>query len=341
MAVYTSNWIHIGNFAEMDTVETNFTNENDALVIGTYDNSVMELIAITVDDANNSGTIRDDDNGGTAEDVSYTLSGTTFNTYLDAEALYHATVTFGDGHTENILVEVYQLGTGEVFISLDSYFDGKSIQQIELTSFHSDNYSGVGHLIDFGLDDAAIVCFANGTLIETAKGDVKIDDLAIGDMIKTQDHGMQPIRWIGSTTVKAVGKHAPVVIKQGTLDNTRDLRVSPQHRMLLSDWRAEMLFGEPQVLSAAIHLVNDETIRQVEGGVVEYFHILFDIHEIIFAEGAAAESFHPGKQGMGEMADETREEIFGLFPELRNDLASYGPLARPTIKAFEAKALFF
>jgi hypothetical protein len=42
---------------------------------------------------------------------------------------------------------------------------------------------------------------------------------------------------------------------------------------------------------------------------------------------------------MGSMAQEAREEIFTLFPELRVDAETYGPAARTSLKGYEAKAL--
>jgi len=343
MAVYTTQWIYIGNLAEIDTVEGNSTNENDLIPIGLYDNTVISLETITVDDINNDGSIPDDDFGN-QEPVSYTLGGVTHNTFLDGEATYYATVTYGDGTTANIIIELYQMQDGSTFVSRDDILDGAHIQSIEITSFHGDNYTGIGHLSDFGLNDTPdsevmIVCFTAGTLIDTQVGQVAIEQLCAGDMVKTLDHGMQAIRWIGSTTVDAIGKNAPIWIEKGTLGNTRDLKVSPQHRILLCDWRADLLFGVPQVLSAATHLVNDDTIRRMEGGQVEYFHMMFDTHEIVFAEGCPTESFHPGAVGIGALGENARDEIFALFPQLRLNLASYGETSRMSLKAYEARAI--
>ncbi len=72
---------------------------------------------------------------------------------------------------------------------------------------------------------------------------------------------------------------------------------------------------------------------------MEYFHLLFDQHEMIFAEDASTESFHPGGHAIDRMAQETREEIFVLFPELRSDVGEYGPTAKPTLRQFEYMAL--
>ena len=66
--------------------------------------------------------------------------------------------------------------------------------------------------------------------------------------------------------------------------------------------------------------------------------MLFDTHEIVFAEGAPSESFHPGQEGWGALAEEARAEILALFPELEDDrFDAYGASARRTLKAHEAK----
>ena len=184
------------------------------------------------------------------------------------------------------------------------------------------------------------VCFTRGTLIKTDQGERPIEELAAGDMVLTMDHGYQPIRWIGSTKRAATGDLAPILIRKGALGNDRDLRVSPQHRMLLQGWQAEMLFGELEVLATAKSLLNDQTILRDEGGEVEYFHMLFDTHEIIYAEGCASESFHPGQQGWKALDQATRDEILTLFPQLaEGTLNDYGPAARMSLKHKEGKLL--
>lgn len=188
-------------------------------------------------------------------------------------------------------------------------------------------------------ENGVIICFARGSMIRTDCGELPVEALDAGDMVQTRDHGAQPVRWIGSRRVAGRGSFAPIRIKAGALRNDRDLVVSPQHRMLLDGWKAELLFGESEVLAAATHLVNDRSILREECDEVEYFHILFDRHEIIYANGAPAESFMPGAQGMDSLAVAARDEILTLFPELSDDLFAFGPSARRNLKAFEARLL--
>ena len=187
-----------------------------------------------------------------------------------------------------------------------------------------------------------LACFAGGTLIDTPDGLRPIDDLGPGDLVTTLDNGSQPLRWVGTRRVSAFEMlqrpdFRPVRFETGILDNTRPLLVSPQHRMLLSDWRAQVYFGEDQVLIAAKALVNGTTIRQVlpEAGVT-YFHLLFDRHEVILADGALSESFHPGETGLDALDSEQRREIEALFPGLALQMRR---AAFPIVRNAEARAL--
>ena len=77
---------------------------------------------------------------------------------------------------------------------------------------------------DTGLADLLCVSFARGTMITLASGQQRaIEALRVGDKVLSRDHGGQEIRWIGSTTLRAVGAFAPVVITAGTLGNSGDL----------------------------------------------------------------------------------------------------------------------
>ncbi|MFT6606008.1 MAG: Ca2+-binding RTX toxin-like protein [Halocynthiibacter sp.] len=195
-----------------------------------------------------------------------------------------------------------------------------------------------GTVINFS-NIETIICFARGTRILTPRGPVAIEALRPGDMVLTRDNGLQPIRWINSRRVAATGDFAPVHIAANTMGNDSDLIVSPQHRMLLKGHRPELLFGQREVLAAAKHLVNGTTINTIEGGLVEYFHMMFDQHELIFAEGAITESFHPGDHSLRGLADPAREELFTLFPELRALPDSHGPTARLCLRKHEAHLL--
>ncbi|NNE53859.1 MAG: Hint domain-containing protein [Sulfitobacter sp.] len=137
----------------------------------------------------------------------------------------------------------------------------------------------------------ACVSFTRGTHITLASGEQRrIEDLKVGNRILTRDDGVQEIRWIGETTVRAVGEFAPIKIQAGTLNNAHDLIVSPDHRLFIYQRRDEVGAGRSELLVKARHLVNGYTVTVQQGGFVDYFQLLFDSHQIIYAEGIAAET---------------------------------------------------
>jgi len=196
-----------------------------------------------------------------------------------------------------------------------------------------------GSVVTFSNIENVIICFAAGTLIATPKGAIRVEDLHIGDPVLTADHGVQRIRWAAQRTVRAQGKLAPVRFAKGVLGNDRPLLVSPEHRMVNSGYRAELICGASEVLIPAKHMIDNDQICRVPGGEITYVHIMFDQHEIVFAEGVASESFHPHHCGLEAITGPARDELFSLFPELRSDLSRYGPTSRRSITKFEARAL--
>ena len=194
---------------------------------------------------------------------------------------------------------------------------------------------------DVGMVSATSVpCFVAGTLIATPDGERAAETLMPGDLVLTQDDGPQPLRWIGSRTVAATGKFAPIHIRAGTFGTHRDLLVSPLHRVLIRDSLAEILFGEAEVLVAARDLVNDRSVTRREGGQVEYVHLMFDRHQVVFSEGLGTESFLPGPQTNDSFEPEIVDEICALFPEIDRETGiGYSPTARPALKQYEAEIL--
>jgi hypothetical protein len=185
-----------------------------------------------------------------------------------------------------------------------------------------------------------IPCFTAGTLIRTPRGEVPVERLRAGDLVLTLDDGPQPLRWVGQQRVPARGAFAPVVIRAGTFGAHRTLTVSPQHRILVRDAAAELLFGEAEVLVAAKDLVDGSRVFVREGGMVDYVHLLFDRHQVVFSEGMASESFLPGPQLKSSVEQRVLREIVALFPELDPETGTgYGPAARRLLRGYEAGVL--
>ena len=225
---------------------------------------------------------------------------------------------------------IYFAGGGRMFTPTDGTI---------LTNGTATASTWVPNSTNINVNSLTPICFARGTRIRAEHGDIPVEELAVGDLIVTADGGLKPILWIGCKTSFGNRAFAPVLIKAGALDNTRDLLVSQQHRMVLRGATAMALFGEAEVLAAAKHLTNGDTIKIVPQAEIEYFHILLDGHHIVYAEGTASESFHPGAQALEGDLD-LREELFSLFPELA-DVTGRGPwaLSRLALKSHEARVL--
>ena len=137
----------------------------------------------------------------------------------------------------------------------------------------------------------ACVSFTRGTRITMATGEQKpVEDIFPGDRVLTRDDGPQEVRWIGRLTMRARGEFAPILITKGTLNNAADLTVSPDHRLFIYQRHDHIGAGRSELLVRARHLVNGSTVIVQDGGFVDYFQLLFDTHQIIFAEGISAET---------------------------------------------------
>ncbi|WP_238364579.1 Hint domain-containing protein [Mesobacterium pallidum] len=139
--------------------------------------------------------------------------------------------------------------------------------------------------------DPVTPCFLTGTLIATDKGEVAVEDLAIGDMVKTADGDLRPILWIGTRVIDTrfgpAERLRPVRFAAGSLGNGlphSDLMVTADHAMLVVG-----------ILAHAGALVNGTSITSVPlaelGQTYTVYHIETEHQELILANGAIAESF--------------------------------------------------
>lgn len=137
-------------------------------------------------------------------------------------------------------------------------------------------------------------CFLRGTHVLTPKGEVRVENLAIGDLVTTIGGIAKPIKWIGrrkhgsSSADKDV---LPIKISRSALGHLvphADLFVSPLHALYIDG-----------MLVPARNLVNGRTIVQcapVDADGIEYFHIELAGHDVIFAEGAPTETLLAGSE---------------------------------------------
>lgn len=241
------------------------------------------------------------------------------------------TVTLPNGATVTYTGITFYLSDGrEVFTPTD----GKVLQ--------SGTFQGSSAVTTQGTVNAAggeleAFCLTPGVLVDTAEGRVPVEALNPGAMVATLDRGYRPVLWIGRSDLRAEARHAPVRFETGAIGNTEAFEVSPQHRIHVAGWEAELNFGLPEVLVAAVHLVGRPGVTRRPPARVTYLHVLLDRHEIIRTAGTWTESYFPGTS-LERHEDEIRRQLPAEFAALAAQLRR-APLARPQVRGRDARVL--
>nr|WP_306418453.1 Hint domain-containing protein [Pseudoprimorskyibacter insulae] len=229
-----------------------------------------------------------------------------------ADVFLDAALTFmaGDGSTTECLL----------LVEVDPDGNAVEVYTMPLAPLNPDlDYALVGIDRDAALPkfaQSACVSFTKGTMITMSTGaQTPVEALKIGDRVLTRDNGPQEIRWIGQLTTRATGAFAPIVIKAGALHNLGDLVVSPDHRLFIYQRSDQLGAGRNELLVRARHLVNDDTVYVREGGYIDYYQMLFDHHQIIFAEGIAAESMLVDQRTSGALPEDMALRLTDLLPQ--------------------------
>jgi len=174
------------------------------------------------------------------------------------------------------------------------------------------------------------------TVVRTAAGPRLVQDLARGDLVLTADHGMQPVRWVVSRELPALGRFAPIRLRAPFFGLERDLCLAPDHRILIEGADAEYLFGADAVLVEARHLAGmaaTASLRSAE--TVRYVHVVLDSHDCLAVSGAWAESLF-----LGDLADHPVDLANSILADIPADLLPrHTRIANPLLKSYEAVVL--
>ncbi len=331
--------IFLGNFADIDTDESNSTTESEASLLGTHggpgDKLAGHITSVTTDSSDN---ILFEDSVSTADTWSYDTGAGPQVTDLDSVVYFTSTVTYTDGTSaSNVLLNVVQMTNGDVFILMgDTHtaLAAKAIESIDIVSVSNDD---IGGIFQSNYDNAEFVCFTPGSRIDTPSGERLVQDLRVGDLVTTLDNGPQPITWVGVRTLtfpNSPETQKPFEFKTGCFGPglpARDLIVSPQHRVLCAT-------PDGECLAAAKSLAGVSGARQMKGKrAVTYHTVLFHRHEVIFANGLAVESFYPGRRSMSLLSTVQRLQVIAKAPSVLN--GDYGRHARVPLKHRDALRL--
>lgn len=237
--------------------------------------------------------------------------------------------TNGDGFSDLLLGALYA-GTGDPGAAVSILGGTDNLARLSAAS-------GGNGGINLGL-----LCFAGGTLIDTPGGPRPVDDLRAGDLVTTADHGAQPLIWAGGRQLETAElilrpRRRPIRIRAGALAPgapARDLVVSPQHRILVTGRLAQRFGAPPELLVPAVRLVGLPGIsRDDHCRPVRYLHLLCARHEILTANGAAAESLWLGGPALDLPGPDARDQIARLARCHRLDTTPARPLWRGRTRA--------
>ena len=355
--------LSLGNFALIDPGEGNQSVSQGAVnsCLGTY-GSLANPLSNSAQANFAPGSTGFSGGRGTVYELDNSVSNDTFTIdgvekTHDATMLFNATITYKDGTTANVSAVVAQDTNGDAYLMPEvtnnadaAAYAAGPVASITLNSpIYGGGNTGQGYnLIGDRIDTNFVPCFTPGTMIATKRGLRPVEDLRPGDRVITRDNGLQELLWVGQRDVPRHWLTAkpdlhPILIRAGSLGTAspdRDTMVSPNHRMLMIDERAQLIWDEREVLIAAKHLTYLPGVKRAQVDQVTYTHVMFRHHQVILANGAWSESFQPGQQAMDGLAQDSRDEILRLFPELATAKGqSRYMAARLSLKGFEARLL--
>ena len=304
-------------------VEINFT-DDDNYLDGDFTKGEVG------DDANQTATISDMDgnqiaSGQIYDENFYKLESPTGEiSYIDVIEIDGAVVGF-------IVSSPLEAG-----VSYDQIYSG-NVQTAEDGNDNNDTrllYSQLG----------SVPCFYQGTTLMTDEGAQPVDWICPGDRIMTRDHGFQRALWVGRTVIsagrlKSTPSLQPIRIAANSINAqtpARDLLLSPGHRVLLKSHRIELLFGVDEAFAPIKSVENDREVAQIlPDHEISYYHVLFENHEIVLAEGLWVESFFPDEMALAALPAKTQRQIRGLLGAKTDTMQT----ARLCLKPWEVKML--
>lgn len=247
-----------------DLATTNYITLGNGTITDTADGTTVTFDGVA-DTADYDGTFVDADDSNTATMGDYWIyngfSYTGYTVTIDGEDY----AVFSYNYTDDLYIP----HNGE--LSADDFTSGMDAT--------------------YDTDAEVANCFLTDTQIATPGGDVAVQDLKVGDLIRTETGRDAAVKWVGRQTVMtrfgAAERLMPVRFAAGSLGNGlphSDLTVTADHGMLLDG-----------VICHAGALVNGTTIFQVPlaqmGSQYTVYHVETEEHEILFANGALAETF--------------------------------------------------
>lgn len=187
----------------------------------------------------------------------------------------------------------------------------------------------------------AFAAFARNTLIQTERGHVSVEDLWPGDMVRTVDHGFQPLLWRGMTLLvpqangqdPSMGKLTRIAADAlGIARPMSDLVLGPRARLAHAAPGIRQLTGQDRAFMPARDFIDGINVLELTPPApVQVFHLGFASHVRLLAGGVEVESFHPGPAHALGLRGDLLALYMSCFPHMR-DMDAFGPMAMPRIR---------
>jgi hypothetical protein len=292
--------------SSLTTVYGQFFHENifgginiDSLYGGQGDDAI---VAADGDDFLSGGAGNDTLTGGTGADWIATDSfGNGFTDVITDFESDKDVIDLSDHFTTltDVLSASTELGDGSLSIMLPAS-NGGGVIQVFNTS-----------IADLSALNVNVICFVDGTFIQTALGAQRVETLQPGDLVLTVDGSLQPLlaleRRILSLAELDERPHLwPIEIATGSLGANipaQTLRVSPQHRILINSKIAARMANGQALVAAKKFLVAPGVIQTQPTESLTYIHLIFQRHEVICSNGAWSESFFPGPEAKKNLSE--------------------------------------
>lgn len=209
----------------------------------------------------------------------------------------------------------------------------------EIAALRSDDslFIGQDRAPAIPLFESAFSAFARGTLIQTTKGEVAVEDLQPGDMVGTSTGTPAKLIWVGSSSFipADAGRRMPLIrIMADSFGPNRPasfITVGPAARILHTPHHLRGDAGDNQMLTPAHEFVDGvNVIEVVPPTPVRLFHICLTRHAAIKVGGIGMETFHPGGEALRSVSHSLRDRFLGMFPRIGH-ASEFGPLAHPRI----------
>lgn len=180
--------------------------------------------------------------------------------------------------------------------------------------------------------DAALSAFARGTVFQSEKGPVAIEDLLPGDRLITARGEASEVKWIGSSLFSTNDLTHSVPLTRIMADSfgvsrpDTFLNFGPAARILQTPPHLRSEGGQNQILVPAQSMIDGTNVIQVSPPTpVRLYHLGLHRHAAVLASGLEVETYHPGPHPTKALSNTLCSVFTALFPHLKN-AADFGPL---------------